>query len=108
MEQVVEQAVKTDVQTIEVTKLDRSGMLRVQSELILANEVLCIKAFSARIPVLGKRKASTPVADEIPVQKKQKYDSDPNLNPEGPMPLHATIALPVTEIQVSPAAVPQV
>lgn len=108
MEQVAEQVVKTDLQAIEVTKPDRSEMLRVQSELLLANEILCIKAFSARIPVLGKRKASTPVADEIPVQKKPKYDSDPNLNPEGPMPPHATIALPVTEIQVSPAAVPQV
>ena len=56
------------MQAIEVTKLNRNEMLKVQSELLLANEVLCIKAFAIKIPpVLGKRKASRPVADEIPV-----------------------------------------
>jgi hypothetical protein len=66
--QVVEPVEKTEVQAIEVTKLNRSEMLKVQSELLLANEVLCIKAFAIKIPpVLGKRKASRPVADEIPV-----------------------------------------
>jgi hypothetical protein len=62
---------------------------------------MCIEAFAAKIPVLGKRYSRAPqeIVEESTVTKKPKYDSDPNMNPEGnPLPQNV-VAMPAQTLQ---------